>query len=185
MKRFRFPSNLAVHWHYRIKYFSCFLDVWPIFGQTWPQNLSRTTGLVLQCRLHQKLAPQTNSKSISLLLSGPLAFSDSETLSFDICPETFTIRPEGQILAPRTRENLRFPLEGPTTSAPGWRAGWGTRFGTLRVAISGQVRKRNGTILATQRCCLPVADNHTAWPSGGRTEPSAGTLCHGGSRRLH
>ena len=26
----------------------------PIFGQTWPQNLSRSTGLVLQCRLHQK-----------------------------------------------------------------------------------------------------------------------------------
>ena len=26
----------------------------PIFGQTWPQNHSRTTGLVLQCRLQQK-----------------------------------------------------------------------------------------------------------------------------------
>ena len=37
----------------------------PIFGQTWPQNPSRTTGLVLQCRLHQKSAPQTNSKAIS------------------------------------------------------------------------------------------------------------------------
>ncbi len=42
--------------------FSCFR---PIFGQTWPQNPSRTTGLVLQCRLHQKSAPQTNSKAIS------------------------------------------------------------------------------------------------------------------------
>ncbi len=30
----------------------------PIFGQTRPQNPSRTTGLVLQCRLHQKSAPQ-------------------------------------------------------------------------------------------------------------------------------
>ncbi len=37
----------------------------PIFGQTWPPNPSRTTGLVLQCRLHQKSAPQTNSKTIS------------------------------------------------------------------------------------------------------------------------
>ena len=36
-----------------------------IFGQTWLQNPSRTTGLVLQCRLHQKSAPQTNSKTIS------------------------------------------------------------------------------------------------------------------------
>ncbi len=42
-------------------------DLWagfrPIFGQTWPQNTSRTTGLVLQCRLHQKSAPQANSIS--------------------------------------------------------------------------------------------------------------------------
>ena len=36
-----------------------------IFGQTWHQNPSRTTGLVLQCRLHPKSAPQTNSKAIS------------------------------------------------------------------------------------------------------------------------
>jgi hypothetical protein len=41
------------------------LGFWPVFGQTWPQNPSRTTGLVLQCRLHQKSAPQTNSKAIS------------------------------------------------------------------------------------------------------------------------
>ena len=38
---------------------------WPgypsIFGQIWPQTLSRTTGLVLQFRLHQKSAPQTSS----------------------------------------------------------------------------------------------------------------------------
>ncbi len=37
----------------------------PISGQTWPQNPSRTTVLVLQCRLHQKSAPQTKSKTIS------------------------------------------------------------------------------------------------------------------------
>jgi hypothetical protein len=37
----------------------------PIFGQTWPQNPSRSTGLVLQCRLHHKSAPQTNSNAIS------------------------------------------------------------------------------------------------------------------------
>ncbi len=36
----------------------------PIFGRTWPQNPSRTTGLVLQCRLHQISAPQSNSKAI-------------------------------------------------------------------------------------------------------------------------
>jgi hypothetical protein len=59
----------------------------PIFGQTWPQNPSRTTGLVLQCRLHQKSAPQTNSKAISWhrqiparLPSGPSCRWD-----FDLC----------------------------------------------------------------------------------------------------
>jgi hypothetical protein len=36
-----------------------------IFGHTWPLNLSRTTKLVLQCRLHEKSAPQTNSKAFS------------------------------------------------------------------------------------------------------------------------
>ena len=35
-----------------------------IFGQTSPQNPSRTKGLVLQCRLHQNSAPQTNSKAM-------------------------------------------------------------------------------------------------------------------------
>ena len=43
----------------------------PIFGQTWPQNPSRTTGLVLQCRLHQKSARQTNSKAISWRQKNP------------------------------------------------------------------------------------------------------------------
>ena len=34
--------------------------------QTWPQNLSRTTGLVLQCRLPRRSAPQQSiSKAIS------------------------------------------------------------------------------------------------------------------------
>ncbi len=36
----------------------------PIFGQTWPQDPSRTTGLVLQCRLHKKSARQTDSKAV-------------------------------------------------------------------------------------------------------------------------
>ena len=45
--------------------YSVFSGFRPIFGQPWPPNLSRTTGLVLQCRLHQKSAPQTNSKTIS------------------------------------------------------------------------------------------------------------------------
>ena len=36
-----------------------------MFGQSWPQGPSRTTGLVVQCRLHQISARQTNSKAIS------------------------------------------------------------------------------------------------------------------------
>jgi hypothetical protein len=52
----------AIHWQFGILFFSGFR---PIFGQAWPQNPSRTTGLVLQCRLHQTSAPQTNSKTIS------------------------------------------------------------------------------------------------------------------------
>ena len=37
----------------------------PISCKTWPPNLSRTTGLVLQCRLHQKSPQRTNFKAIS------------------------------------------------------------------------------------------------------------------------
>ncbi len=36
-----------------------------IFGQTGPPNPSRSTWLVLQCRLHRKSVRQTNSKAIS------------------------------------------------------------------------------------------------------------------------
>ena len=36
-----------------------------IFGQTWPQDPSRSPGLALQFNLHEKSAPQTNSKAIS------------------------------------------------------------------------------------------------------------------------
>ena len=36
-----------------------------IFGQTWPQDPSRSPGLALQLNLHEKSAPQTNSKAIS------------------------------------------------------------------------------------------------------------------------
>ena len=43
----------------------------PMFGQTWPQNPSRSTGLVLQCRLHQKSAPQTNSKAMPWCQTNP------------------------------------------------------------------------------------------------------------------
>jgi hypothetical protein len=35
-------------------------DFRPIFGQTVPPNPSRSTGLVLQCPLHHKSAPQAN-----------------------------------------------------------------------------------------------------------------------------
>ena len=45
---------------------SDFYGLRTIVCQTWPQNSSRTTGLVLQCRLHHKSAPQTNSNIISL-----------------------------------------------------------------------------------------------------------------------
>ncbi len=53
--------HLAVHWQFGILILQIFLQ---IVCQTWPQNLSRTTGLVLQCRLQQKSAPQTNSRAI-------------------------------------------------------------------------------------------------------------------------
>ncbi len=53
---------LGIHWQLGILIFA---DFRPIFGQTWPQNPSRTTGLVLQCRLHQKSAPQTICKTMS------------------------------------------------------------------------------------------------------------------------
>ena len=33
--------------------------------QTWPQDPSRSPGLALQFNLHEKSAPQTNSKAIS------------------------------------------------------------------------------------------------------------------------
>ena len=52
--------NLAAHWQLCILIFQFPADFRPIFGQTWPPNLSRSTGLVLQCRLHHKSAPQTN-----------------------------------------------------------------------------------------------------------------------------
>jgi hypothetical protein len=41
------------------------------------------------------------------------------------------------MLAPRTRENLCFPFEGSTISAPGWRAGWETSLGNLRCPGEG------------------------------------------------
>ncbi len=47
----------------RYSFFFCFRT---IFGQTRPQNPSRTTGLVPQCRLHQQSLPETNSNTISL-----------------------------------------------------------------------------------------------------------------------
>ncbi len=60
--------------------------IWPetfgsVFGQTWPQNPFRTTGLVLQCRLHQKSARLTNSKATSWRETTKCVFStylDSE-----------------------------------------------------------------------------------------------------------
>ena len=41
------------------------LNSWPIVGLIRPQNHSRSTGFVLQFRLHQKSAPQTNYKAVS------------------------------------------------------------------------------------------------------------------------
>ncbi len=50
-------------------------DLWgrfsSLFGQTWPQNPFRMTGLVLQCRLHQKSGPQTISWQFGILISPP------------------------------------------------------------------------------------------------------------------
>ncbi len=55
-------QNLAVHWQCGIFIFAGFR---PSFGQTWSQSPCRTSGLVLQSRLHQKSAPQNNSKANS------------------------------------------------------------------------------------------------------------------------
>ncbi len=69
------------------------------------------------------------------LLSGPLACSDSRILALGLGPETFDIRPRRAGFQPSgPGETFVFLLEESTTSAPGWRAGWGTSFGTLRVS---------------------------------------------------
>ena len=47
------------------------------FGQTLPQKPSRTMGLVLQCRLHQKSAPQTNSIATSWHRANPARLPSS------------------------------------------------------------------------------------------------------------
>ena len=51
-------------------------DFRPIFGQTLPQNHSRSAGLVLQCPLHHKSAPQANilrawTRASKIALSSP------------------------------------------------------------------------------------------------------------------
>ncbi len=115
--------SLAAHWPVgTIRSLSIFL-FWLIFCQTWPQNPSRTTGLVLQCRLHQKSAPQTNSKSISWP-SGPLAFSDSRILALGLGPKTFKIRlRRAGFLPPGPGESFVFLLRGrrlqPRVGGPG------------------------------------------------------------------
>ncbi len=70
-----------------------------------------------------------------MALSGPLSFSDSRILPFGLSPYTFKLRPRRAVFyPPRTRYHRRFPLEGSTTPVPGWQAGWGTGFGTLKVS---------------------------------------------------
>ncbi len=99
-----------------------------MFGQTWPQNPSRTTGLVLQCRLHQKSAPQTNSEAM-WWLSGHLAFSDSRILTFGPGPENLRNQaPEGRILAPRTPGTPSFSLRGVGDFRPGLEGLVGDQF---------------------------------------------------------
>ncbi len=104
------------------------LFFWLIFGQTWPQNPSRTTGSSCSVDCTKKSARQTNSKAISWH-SRILGFYHAASAR-----KPSESSPEGRIPARRTRENLSFILEGSRTSAPGWRAGWGTSFGTLRVS---------------------------------------------------
>ena len=68
---------------------------------------------------------------------GLAAHWHSRTLGFDLRPWPGNLQnplPKDRILAPRTRENLRFPLEVSTTSVPGWRARWSTILGNLRVS---------------------------------------------------
>ena len=62
------PSQRDLHWQFGILFFACFRL---IFCQTLPKHPSRTTALVLQCRLHHKSAPQTNSKPISWRQTNP------------------------------------------------------------------------------------------------------------------
>ncbi len=50
----------------------------------------------------------------------------SQNPALGLGTETFEIRPR--------RAGFQPPGPGETTSAPGWRAGWGTSFGTLRVS---------------------------------------------------
>ncbi len=92
---------------------------WPLFGQTWPQDLARSTGFVRQCRLHQKSTPPTNSKAISwlclccqtpdsLLKSGQQEYSKARISSDSTARERFSIYNGGQ--APRTHHIRSQPL---------------------------------------------------------------------------
>ncbi len=75
----------------------------PIFGQTWLQNPSRTTGLILQCWLHQKSTRQTNSKAIlwPRKNSGRTAFRYPEVGL--VCPGHVSILASGSMKGGRPR----------------------------------------------------------------------------------
>ncbi len=62
---FRVGRKFDKHVKNESKRYSDFSGFRTMFGQPWAQNPSITTGLVLQCRLHQKPAPQTMSETMS------------------------------------------------------------------------------------------------------------------------
>ena len=91
-------------------------DFWagfrPNFGQTWPQSPSRTTGLVLQCRLHQKSAQRTNSKANSRSAGR----STGRSLKVD---PIGTGRPQSTSRGQGGRPGIYFKAGSATTEGPG------------------------------------------------------------------
>ena len=99
---------------------------WPVSGRTWPRDpVHCVAGYRAGCSFARK--QNTPGWRVRLLnevcLSGPLA----QILRFS--PRPWPGGPQNA--APGTSW---FFLEVSTTSALGWRAGWGTSLGTLRVS---------------------------------------------------
>ena len=99
-----------------------------IFGQTWPPTPSRSMGLVLQCRLYQKSAQETNSKAIKTSLkpyyfmlrnnaSGPQTGLPGRILT-GLLPGKHQNRPSGRPKAGRGADFGTFPVAVRPKSGP-------------------------------------------------------------------